>query len=228
MTPSELLDIFRREVDDLENPPLWTDEEIDTYMNQAQRAFARATDCFLDSTTAVARVAVVANQALSALSPLVIRPRRAELASTSQPVILATTAEMDLGAITGRDYGLRVPYRWRTATGTPQFAITDFAPRKLLLTPKPTEADTINLVVYRLPLLPVTSSSSAFEVIDEDHQYGLRLYMQKLAYLKQDTETYNPKRSAAAATEWAAFVNDAKQDFKRTRFSHRPVAYGGI
>lgn len=229
MTPSELFENFRIEVDDVAEPFLWTSGEIDRYMDRAQREFARATDAFLDATTpSVTRVAVSTSSALVALSPLVLKVRRAELVSTSQPVAVSTVAEMDLGAITGRDYGLRVPYRWRTATGTPQFALTDFQRQKLLLVPKPVVADTLGLIVYRLPLETLTNESEELEVIDTDHQEGLLLYMQYLAYLKQDTETYNPKRSAAAKVEWKAFTAEVKQTFKRQRHVHRPVAYGGL
>lgn len=228
MIPSELFDAFRLEVDDLQTPNLWSDEEIDRYMDQAQRAFARATDCFLDATTAsVTQIAVSAGQALVNLSPLVIKPRRAELAASSRPVKITTLAEMDEGAVTDRDYGLVIPSQWRTATGEPRFAITDYQPGKLLLAPIPTAADTLRLVVYRLPLATLAAASAAFEIVDEDHQYGLLLYMQYLAYRKQDSETYSPKRSKAAREEWDAFIADAKRSFRRQRFTPKPVIYGG-
>lgn len=238
MTPSELLDFFRIEVDDLKTPPLWSDEDIDRYMDKAQRAFARATDCFLDSTTkAVTQIPIKANEALVTLSPLVTKIRRAELASSSRLVRLVTMAEMDEGALLGhgliRDYGegfgLSIAQRWRLATGEPRFAVTDFQADKLLLAPKPTSVDTLALTTYRLPLKTILNSESpAFEIIDEDHQYGLLLYMQKLAYMKQDADTYNPKRSAAAEKEWLAFIADARRSFPRVRHHHKAVAYGGL
>lgn len=233
MTPTELFDAFRLEVDDTAAPFLWSEDEIYTYMDKSQRAFARATDCFLDATTpAITQIAIIADQALVALSPLVIKPRRAELASTFRRVEITTLAALDEGAIVGRDYardyGLSTPWRWRSATGEPLFAITDFQPGKLLLVPQPVTADTLSLVVYRMPLNKITSASATFEVTDEDHQYGLRLYMQHRAYLKQDSETYNPKRSQTAKAEWLEFIDAANGSFRRQRFTPKAVMYGGI
>ncbi|MGH8567067.1 MAG: hypothetical protein ACREXU_03390 [Gammaproteobacteria bacterium] len=229
MTPAQLLSAWRLEVDDTATPSLWSDSEAYTYMDQAQRAFARATDCFLDATTAsVTQVTVTATQNLATLSTLVTKVRRAELASNNHPVAPTTLAAMDEGQVIDRDYGLVVPWQWRTATGEPRFAVTDYQPGKLLLVPKPVAGDTLNLVVYRLPLLTLALGSGAFEVVDEDHQYGLRLYMQHLAFSKVDSETYSPRRAAAAKTEWLEFIGGARLTFRRQRFTQKPVAYGGI
>lgn len=229
MAPSELAEIFRREVDDVAAPFLWSDEDISLYLDQAQREFARQTDCFLDSTTAsVCRVPIAANQALVALSQLVTKIRRAELAATFRPVRVTTLAEMDEGQITGRDYGLSVPTQWRTATGEPRFAVEDYEPGKLLLAPIPTAADTLNLTVYRLPLNKIAIDSAAFEVKDEDHQYHLLSYMQFLAYSRQDADTYSPKRAQAAKEQWLESVSAARLAFRRKRFVPKAIAYGGI
>lgn len=229
MAPSELFDAFRLEVDDLADGTLWSEDEIYRYMDQAQREFARKTDCFLDATTAsVTQIAITANQALVTLSPLVTKVRRGELASNFNTVKATTLAEMDEGAVIGSDYGRVVPTQWRSATGEPRWAVTDYQPGKLLLVPKPVIADTLSLAVFRLPLNTLTSSSTVLEVIDEDHQYGLRLFMEHLAYLKQDAETYNPKRSKNAKDEWAEFIADAKRSFRRKRYTPKAIAYGGI
>ena len=40
MTPAELLNLFRIEVDDQVEPYLWSDFEFYTYLNEAQNTFA--------------------------------------------------------------------------------------------------------------------------------------------------------------------------------------------
>jgi len=51
VTPASLLEIFRSDVQDQEEPYLWDNTEIYRYMDAAQIEFARLSDYFIDSTT---------------------------------------------------------------------------------------------------------------------------------------------------------------------------------
>jgi len=71
LTPDALLDLFRSNVEDTdEDDPLWTDVEMYSYMDEAQKAFARGTDYFSDSLTPeITAVAITAGEAFSPLDP---------------------------------------------------------------------------------------------------------------------------------------------------------------
>ena len=52
MSPEDLLSLFRSNVEDTdENDPLWSDVEMYSYMDEAQKQFARETDYFMDAST---------------------------------------------------------------------------------------------------------------------------------------------------------------------------------
>lgn len=82
---------------------------------------------------------------------------------------------------------------WQNSTGEP-FAFIKEAGTEFLAYPIPIEANTVSLVVTRLPDIDMISLSSEPE-IPEQYHYDLVLWMCKLAYEKADSDTLDLKKA---------------------------------
>jgi hypothetical protein len=191
VTPNELVKLFRREIDDLTTPYLWSEDDVYHYLDLAQREFAKLTLIFADSTTAeVCSAAVLADEKFVDLSPLIIQIRQAKLLSATRKLHLTSLDKISQGFGTD-DYGMFSDSAWETSTGAPRALMLDVEIDKGRLVPIPTEDDTLELMVYRYPLNVVTSSSAELEVTRPEHQRHLLLKMKSLAYGKHDSDVHN-------------------------------------
>lgn len=189
MKAGELLDLWRREVDDVQEPYLWSDDEGLEYADDAQNEACRRARLIVDSTTtSTCSITTVVGTATYALSPLVLRVNRVRVAGESLP----------LGAYMVRDMD-RVSPGWEddTQTSTPITWIPDFESGKIRVYPAPNAITTLKLQVVRLPINALTSKDVALEIRAE-YQKSLRHWMVYRGFLKRDTETYNEKAAAAA------------------------------
>jgi len=236
MTPEELVELFRLAVDDTDaNDPLWSSLEAYSYLDEAQKQFARKTDYFSDASTPnIVQAPITANDPWVSISPRITRLRSAQLASSAGRLAFVTLAEMEVETSPAGGYpsplGASTDYQWMRATGTPVFAITDMERDKLRLVNIPTVADTLVLSVYRLPLLDITEESAALEIIETDYQRGLLFYMKHLAYSKNDVDTYQQALADRALAEANSFYIEAHRAVRRKLFSPHVgvVRYGGL
>ena len=235
MSPEELLCLFRSNVEDTDaNDPLWTDEEMYSYMDEAQKQFARETDYFMDaSNTDVCVVAYTAGTTFVTLSPRITKIRGAILRANGYKLTPKKYADMDKTAY-GRDRYARSnawqKSNWQSSTGTPEFIITDMEHNKGRLAPIPTVDDTIDLIVYRLPLKDLDENSTLFELEEVEYQRGLQFYMKYLAYQKNDSDVYSTALSEEGLRLFDDFITRARSDLRKKRFSSTSgtVAYGGL
>jgi len=235
MTPSDIADLFRSDIEDTDaDDPLWTDTEIFGYMDQSIKQFARVTDYFADaSTTEIVDIPVVATQKFINLDPRITKIRGARLATAGLEVIPRTYADVNQSGY-GRDaydnFAFSSPINWENATGTPTIIITDLEKDKGRLVAIPVVNDTLNLFVYRLPLLDITEDSATFEITEVEYQRGLMYYMKYLAYQKNDADVFNEQLSEAAFVLATDFMDRVKTALRRQRFSSTvgTVRYGGL
>jgi len=231
---AELEQIFREDLDDLVSPYLWSEQQVAQYFTEAQKLFAKRTDLLMDSSTAsIVQLAVTANQPYVSLSPLVTKIRRAQLAS--QGTKLHITNFDDLDATTDiPDYGLQTMLDWTTATGTPRLLVADMDQSKARLVPIPTQDDTINISVFRMPLSPITydnvagALSGTLEVTDEEHQRVMLLHAKALAYQKQDADVQNMQLAGELQRAFYEGASRIKSELKRARRRAGTVRYGGL
>lgn len=217
MTPSELVKLFRSEIDDKTSPYLWSDDEVYHYLDVAQREFARETLIFSDSTTAeVCSVAVVAGEKFVELSPLIVQIRRAKLLSQSRALDLSTIDKIGDG-YRYDDYSNNSGSNWESATGTPRAILPDVEKDKGRLVPIPAANDTLELMVYRLPIETVTPASAELEVSDPEHQRALLFEMKSLAYGKHDSDVNNPQLEEAYHLKFQTVCNAIHWQLKRIR-----------
>lgn len=243
-TPDELKDRFRLDVDDVEGGQagadfLWSDQEVFDYMDEAQRVFVRRTEIlrkthpFTPALTAITftapTVTAVNADGFITYNPKIIRPLRARmsLASNADPLKIATMEDMDEGFFI-RDFGLIFTQDWQTKTGPARFLITNMQEDQYRLVPIPLIDDTVELTVLHMPLLDVACDGAALEVTEREDQQIIKLYMKKLAFEKQDADTYDRDLADKFEAQFEKRVDERRREIRRTRFRHQGMRYGGI
>jgi hypothetical protein len=236
MTFDDLATLFRLAVDDCDaTDPLWTDLELANYMDGAQKTFARRTDYFSDaSTVEITQIAFVADDTLIPLDPRVTKIRSAKLITDKTKIEPVNYADMENRITNPSDYNSPFEFGsaldWESSNGTPRYLVTDMETNMVRLAPTPVVADTVQMMVYRLPLEDITESCQDLEVIEEDYQRGLLFYMKYMAYGKNDVDTYDERLQITALSNHENFIETAKRQLRRTRFSSSKgvVRYGGL
>lgn len=213
MTSADLYALFRADVSDAEQPYLWSDLEVFTYMNAAYRMFVRKTDGIADATSVTVQIPVVAAQPLGALNAAVLRVMSAYRVSDGGAVKIYNSPEFPRpavvvgpvkGMVIGEQDGLA---RWTTI---------------------PDAADTVQLVAYRMPVGSITATAQPFTGVAEDHHLALMDWMKHLAYRKQDAETFDRARSDECGATFLAYCEFVKAEVERRKQKPRSVAYGGL
>lgn len=209
MTLDELIDTFRKRMQDTAEPYLWSDEEVIEFADDAENEAAERASLLRDTTTAeICEVDVVADTAAYLLDARIIRVERAKLDLGSVPLVLSSTAAMDRGAgVTPRDWRTQsliwqsgaAGSGWEQRTGTPALALLDRegAQWNLRLMPIPVVDDTLRLHVFRTPLVPMATADRSPEIQARLH---IRLvdWMVHRAYSKQDSEAFDQSKADKA------------------------------
>ena len=223
MTPEEVVELFRLDIDDTDaDDPLWSTLEVYSYLDEAQKEFARKTDYFSDaSTVAITQVSVTADDPWVSIDPRVTKIRAARLSSTGSKIWPVTFAQMEDQPNTVDTYGSPFNfgnnYNWMTAQGTPRFMVMDMEKDKARLASIPVADDTIELQVYRLPLNDITEDSVSLEVTETDYQRKLIPYMKYLAYSKNDVDTFEQDLADRAKAEAYLIYDEVKTQLRRQR-----------
>jgi hypothetical protein len=193
-TVSDLIDIFRREARDKNEPYLWDDDELAEFADDAQMEACRRARLIVDSTTsAICNVTVTANNPVVTIDPRVIFIRRALLVGQPAPLGRGTWREMDA----------RLPGWQDASAGTPQIMVTGLGTLSRTLYPKPIANGTLNLVVVREPLVPLTLKTQTPEIQARYHR-SLVYWMLFRSYSKVDSDSMDPQKAAKAEAMFAA------------------------
>ena len=210
MTLSELIEHVRTHVlRDQARPPLWPDELLTLYFNEAEDQFARRTHCLSDATSDFTFIETTAGEAVYALDPRVIFV--AEIIDDSgHPV---------------RDRSRRQIIR-RVGEGRPVAFTTDASVRTLRLHPTPDKTYVLDMLVARRPLNKLANDADEPE-IPEQHHLDLCDWVAYRCLRNND-----PEAAAMAAApdtfraDWELKVRDAKRDVYRLRSGDNPTARG--
>lgn len=213
MNSTSLNEYFRSQVTDLERPYLWTDDEVFTYMNEAQLMFCRLTEGIPDVTTPeVVNVPVVAGELMADVHPSILTFRLALLSSTGHQVQIINHTD--------------VRY-WTNEVGLVRQMIVGLQPNVVRWGTTPQDDDEVNLTVFRLPLETIDDFDQDLEVPSEHHP-SLVFWMQYLAYMKPDTETFDKRASIRAREAFEAYCAQCSAESRRYRQKPRVVQYGGL
>ncbi len=205
MTLTQILAESRDRLDDEgASNNLWSDAELTGHANLLLNELAEEKRLFRDSrTTAICNIAVLA---VDVTADYLFDTRICEFISVrmnSQKVPLTRTYKTDIEAWNPD---------WRNLTaGTPQWYLTDYSEGYLTLCPKSSVNDTILLTVYRLPLTQLDSSTPAGLAASPElhfkHHPRLINGIMSLAFLKQDSQTYDPAAAERFRKLWQADKN---------------------
>ena len=190
MNVEQFIADFRSDLsDDAGEKPLWSDEEIVRWLNEAvQEASERALLTEDRSTPAVCSIAVQVGVAVYDLHPSVLEIKRASL--DGKPL-----GETSLEAMDACSDG------WESRTGQPRQFIFEQAsggtPARLRLVYTPTRAGTVALTVYRgaLKKLSADLPTGKPEIPERFHE-RLKDWVYRCAYLKQDADVLDKSKAA--------------------------------
>jgi hypothetical protein len=217
---------FRQDCFDLKEPYLWSDVEVFHYMDAAQKMFCVKAGGIADASSDLTKATISAGDPWVSIDSRILAIRRASLASTGAKVELVSHEKLDLlrGA---DDYGVLAGPKLDNRAGAVRYAVTNMEQDKLRLIAVPAANDTLELLVYRLPLKPITGKGQKFEISEQHHEY-LLMWMKALAYRKQDAEARNDKLAQTSEMAFLAYCEQARQDRERKEHAPREVAYGGL
>lgn len=197
MKAGEILATFRVQADDTAEPGKWTEPELLTWLNEAEREACRRARLLVDTRgTAVTvngttttththgQIVLGSGTDFYDLDPRIIYLRRVKLAGRTLP----------LEALDYRDLDYRAP-GWETHTGTVQGYVRGLDTGKFRPYRIPTTAGTVTLTVVREPLVAMTSPNHSPEI---NARYHLSLidWVAFRAYSKKDAQVYSPDEAA--------------------------------
>lgn len=226
MTPDDALSLFRNRVFDVAKPYLWSDEEIYGYMDDAQKQLCRLTGGISDSTSDVTQAAVSIGDEYVDIDKRILKLRRVTRLSDYAKVDIWNFEDLERPTDVD-DYGIRMSLKLDATTGPIKALIMGMERNKARLVAIPEADDTLSFIVYRMPLEDITASSQEFEVEEQHHQY-LLYWMMKLAYEKQDAETFNRAKSEEMEAKFRAYCDEVRHERELREHKYRTVAYGGI
>ena len=215
MDSTELLAQFRLDVVDIEEPVLWSDPEVLSYIDSAQKQFCRLVGGIGDASSPLTSVSVVAGTEWYPLSPLILKIRDAYLPS-GEPVEILNYEDLPSRRL-----------RFDGHIGRITTLVIGMEPGRVRTYPVPVEDVAIQLVVDRLPLKSITDLDQKLEIADQ-HKEGLGLWIRHRAYSKQDAETMDKTKALTLKQEFEQYCADAKRERDRAKHKTRVVMYGGI
>lgn len=218
MTPLQIKNFFRSDVRDEAAPYLWSDAEIYSYMDDAQKMFCRLTGGVADYSSPLCEIPVSAGARTVAYDPRILKLRGVRRVSDGEGVKVLNYEDMDVRYADHRNW---------ERPGPIQAVVTGMEANKLVLVGLPVTNDALRATVYRLPLETVTETSTLLE-IDEQHHRHLLTWMKHLAHEKQDAETYDRGRSAEFRQKFLEYCAEAKGERERREHKYRTITYGGL
>ena len=199
MTLQELMLQARTDLDDLISPYLWADQDLVDYINYA--VYVMAQDCCLIYDDYSPFTIIPVSVALGShyqKDPRIVRVREARLTDSlgfiNEPLEWRT-----------RDWLENHWSNWPNAIpARPRVACENMRTGYIRLLPAPDASYMMNLIVYRLPLAPLTLNdmTASPEIEIKYHKY-LKHGILSRAYLKADNEAYDARK---AETERILFV----------------------
>jgi len=227
MESHELLGTFRCDVVDDVKPYLWSDPEVYQYINDAYFMFVRLTGGIADGSSSVTTLTAADGVATTALDESIMRIRTARnVTDNNHPIKILNIQDQEEWA--AEDYGV-----WRSVNnidtvGRVRYMIIGEEEGYVRWINVPDADYTIQLVVERLPLVPITRNRQRFDGVREEHHYHLLKWVRHLAYRKQDADTFNLVKSDQERNDFFAYCELAKQEKGIRKHKVRTTGYGGI
>lgn len=227
MESHELLCAFREDAVDATAPYLWSNAEVYRYMNDAYFMFVRLTGGIPDGSSSVTTLLAAADTATTPIDKSILRIRTAHnVTDNNCPVKIINVQDVD--ALTSDDYGVIRYNAQSTQPGPVRYLISGEEETYVRWVNIPVVNTTIQLVVERLPLIPITRDRQRLTGVREEHHYHLLKWMRHLAYRKQDADTFNLTKSDQERDDFVAYCALATKEKGIRKHKVRVVAYGGL
>lgn len=218
MNTEEVVSLFRKDMADETTPPLWSDDEVFGYLDEAQRTLVREMGGIKDSTSSLSRCTIAVNQKTIKFTDTVLKLVRAIKVSDGTELDIINVNDMQ-----------RLGLKFDNVPGTLRYIVTGMDDEQAFLLPIPAEADTLQLVIERLPKDVIEPDKAPQELeVSLKHHRPLLDGMKALAYEKQDAETFDKRKAEEFAGKFARYCAKAKAERARKEHKPRTVAYGGM
>lgn len=202
MNLGELIEHTRKRIlRDAAKPPLWSDEELTLYFNEAQDQFARRTHCLLDEESDFTVLETEVGVRLYTLDERIVY-----------------VSEMLHEDGTHVRQGLRSRMNRGSAQAKSRYFSTDAKVRQIRLYPEPDDVYTIQMLVARKPLERLAVAADEPE-IDEDYHITLCEWAAHRALRNNDVDGANMIEADKFRLSWEIAVRVAKLDVMRFRSS---------
>ena len=198
MTLSELIRKFRVAAFDMEQPYLFSDEDITDWLNDAEKEAAIRGRLIHDCTNPdVCVIPVLPNVAVYPLHKVYeiehIGLHRSLVEPDYRPETLYQVSQEDVAGLHSD---------WRTSTGTPEYVIQ--YDQSIRLVPMPRDSGFIKLEGYRVPLAPMVLGTDEPEINPIHHEYLIYWALHK-AFSVPDAEVLDPNRAAIAEGQFTDY-----------------------
>lgn len=228
MNPSQLLDLFRTEVDDTSEPYLWSDENFYTYLNDAQDVFVRLIGGIADRRSVLSKVTYKAGDQFKPYDDRILRIKGCWDENNDKVVVQNLDSLEGSGGYLEDDYGRRTNVGLDDGkTGSVRYIITDVEAGDMQLYPIPEADGYLRLYLYRRPLKEITGTGSKLEV-SSFHHLNLLNWVKYKAYMNQDVEAFDRSKALDFRRAFVDAVAEAKTEKSAREDRKRVVQYGGI
>ena len=162
---------------------LWTDTELNEYINDAENQSCKIADLLIDSTTAsISDITLVNGTATYSISALILKIFRAFVDGATRPLIQTTKRILDLTYPS-----------WASASGGERSFFVEGA-NELIIYKKPDGAGMLRLTVSRLPLVAMSNDDDIPEINAQYHDNLINWVLYR-SYSKQDSKTLDPEKA---------------------------------
>lgn len=217
MTLQELIQVFRDTARDTEQPYLWGNEQVKSWLDEAeQEACIRGRLLHESCNPLVCEISVTAGVAMYSLHPAVLEITHLSFKSAGDsrvcPVPLRSTEYLDS----------QMGIDWRSKPGFVVAAVqTDKAIR---LAAVPEVDGLLRLECYRLPMRPLSREPTAVPEIHATHHRSLVDFALYKAYSVPDSDLMDLERSARAERAFSQYFG-ARTDCDLRRQTRHDVAH---
>lgn len=203
-----LIKIFRRDADDEETPPQFSNADVAEFLNEAQEEACIRGRLIVDTIS----VSVRSGTAKYKLPETVAEIRHAALvdsAGTSYILEQADRIEMD-----------RKRPDWRTVANVPTSLIHD--DKAIVLAPLPNADYTLSLEVHRTPKVAMAELTDTPEIAQQHHRY-LVYWALFRAFSAPDSSTFDPDRASTGEGRFTRYFGKRPgSSGRRSQPSNRP------
>jgi hypothetical protein len=204
MTLDDLIALFRINTDDGADPPLWSDETVTGYLNEAVTEACLRSRLLMESQyDPMCRLEYEAGDRLVKLHPKTLIVRTAKIDGQNSTLERIATKRL-----------LRIRESWDvdTNTGTPKYLVMDYQDGNVAFSPLPDEDGTLVIAAWRAPLdnelLRESNPDGEPVIVDNGGHRHLVDWAEHLAYNVKDAETHDPARAAVADAKFTAYFGE--------------------